>query len=58
MRSYSPDLNLIERLWRFVRKEWLDTAYFDSFAPLKTAIADCLAETQGKYKADMQSLLY
>jgi len=54
---YSPNLNLIERLWRFVRKECLATAYFETFLPFKTAILDCLAQTQGQYKADLQTLL-
>ena len=27
--SYSPNLNLIERLWRFVRKESLDSIYYE-----------------------------
>jgi transposase len=54
---YSPNLNLIERLWRFVRKTTLSTAYFDSFAPFKAAIEDCLAQSQTKYKQDLQTLL-
>src|SRR6266571_5613732 len=29
--SYSPNLNLIERLWGFVRKQSLNSTWFDSF---------------------------
>ena len=29
--SYSPNLNLIERLWRFVRKQSLDSTYYEEF---------------------------
>src|SRR4051812_42208735 len=29
--SYSPNLNLIERLWRFVRKESLNSIYHETF---------------------------
>jgi transposase len=54
---YSPNLNLIERLWRFVRKTALSTAYFDAFAAFKAAILDCLDHTQTKYKQDLQTLL-
>jgi transposase len=54
---YSPNLNLIERLWRFVRKTVLATEYFDSFAPFTAAIQDCLEHTQTKYKQDLQTLL-
>jgi transposase len=54
---YSPNLNLIERLWKFMRQECLATAYFDTFQPFTTAIVTALAQTQGKYKTQLQSLL-
>lgn len=54
---YSPNLNLIERLWRFVRKTALSTAYFNTFAAFKAAIQDCLDHSQTKYKPELQSLL-
>ena len=40
--SYSPHLNLIERLWRFVRKECLYSKYYADFASFKTAISDVI----------------
>jgi transposase len=33
--SYSPHLNLIERLWRFVRKECLYSKYYADFSAFK-----------------------
>lgn len=54
---YSPNLNLIERLWRFVRKTTLSTAYFNTFAAFKAAIQDCLHHSQTKYSQELQSLL-
>jgi transposase len=54
---YSPNLNLIERLWRFVRKTALDNEYFDNFTTFHTAIQACLDQSQTNYKADLQSLL-
>ena len=33
--SYSPHLNLIERLWRFVRKECLYSKYYADFTSFK-----------------------
>jgi transposase len=30
--SYSPNLNLIERLWRFLRKASLDSTYYEDFS--------------------------
>ena len=32
---YSPNLNLIERLWRLMRKEILSTHYYETFEDLK-----------------------
>ena len=32
--GYSPNLNLIERLWRFVRKQSLDSIYYKDFATI------------------------
>lgn len=40
---YSPNLNLIERLWRLVRKEALDGEYYDSPAKFHAAIRDIVA---------------
>lgn len=54
---YSPNLNLIERLWRFVRKTVLSTEYFDKFATFKTAIQSCLAQSQTTYKMELDTLL-
>ena len=54
---YSPNLNLIERLWKFIRQECLATVYFDTFQPFTTVIVAALAQTQGKYKSQLQSLL-
>lgn len=54
---YSPNLNLIERLWRFVRRECLYARYYESFEPFKQAINDCLAETQGRHRNALKSWL-
>ena len=54
---YSPNLNLIERLWKFVRKECLYSTYYAKFAEFKTAISDCLEQTHTKHKSALDSLL-
>ena len=43
--AYSPNLNLIERLWRHVKHEVLYSRYYDSFPKFKTAIMGCVRET-------------
>jgi transposase len=40
--SYSPNLNLIERLWKYVKKECLYSKYYDTFDKFKTAIELCI----------------
>jgi transposase len=54
---YSPNSNLIERLWKFIEKECLYSKYYETFADFKQAIVDCLADTQTKHKQTLTSLL-
>ncbi len=54
---YSPNLNLIERLWRFVKNKCLYSTYYEKFPDFKQAISDCIAESNGKYRQELASLL-
>jgi transposase len=54
---YSPNLNLIERLWKFVKKEVLYSIYYDNFEKFSTAIMECLSQTETKHKKALDSLL-
>jgi len=40
--AYSPNLNLIERLWKFVKKECLYSEYYDTFPDFKQAILNTI----------------
>ncbi len=40
--SYSPNLNLIERLWKFTKKKALRGKHYADFATFRGAIDDCL----------------
>jgi transposase len=55
--GYSPNLNLIERLWRFLRKESLDSTYYEDFAQFITAIDQCLDDLPTVHKGEMETLL-
>lgn len=55
--SYSPNLNLIERLWKFVKKQCLYSQYYADFAAFKTAILQCLDQTHTHHKTDLDTLL-
>ncbi len=54
---YSPNLNIIERLWKFVKKKVIYSCYYDSFPVFKQAISDCIAEAHTTYKDEVESLL-
>lgn len=53
--SYSPNLNLIERLWRYFKKEVCVT-YYEHFGEFKKAVTDFL-DNIGACKNDLMSLL-
>jgi transposase len=55
--SYSPNLNLIERVWRFVRKHSLNSSYYPEFGSFQEAIDQCLDGLHTKYKEEIASLL-
>jgi len=54
--TYSPNLNLIERLWRFVKKKCLYSKYYPTFVDFQQAIVDCIAEADGAHKQELASL--
>jgi len=54
---YSPNLNLIERLWKFVKKQCLYSHYYADFHSFKAAISNCLSQTHTTHKADLDALL-
>jgi DDE superfamily endonuclease len=55
--SYSPNLNLIERLWKFVKKECLGCRVLPTYEAFTTAIEDCLANLDTRHKHQMDTLL-
>jgi transposase len=55
--GYSPNLNLIERVWRFVKKQCLRSAYHPTYEAFTAAIDQCLEQLATKHKGDMDSLL-
>jgi len=56
--SYSPNLNLIERMWRWVRSDCLNSKYFEQFDDLKYTINQSLLMVSlGKKREEMEKLL-
>ena len=55
--SYSPNLNLIERLWKFVKKKCLNNVYYETFDEFKKGINDCLNRVENEYKPELETLM-
>jgi transposase len=54
---YSPNLNLIERLWKFTKKKCLYNRYRETFCHFKEAIDDCLDKVKSAFKEQVKTLL-
>jgi len=54
---YSPIFNLIERLWKFVKKKALYNQYYPKYEQFHQAISDCLKQTDTTYKEELDTLL-
>lgn len=55
--AYSPNLNLIERVWKFVKKQCLYSHYYADFAAFKAAIETCLHDMPTTHRGALDSLL-
>jgi transposase len=55
--SYSPNLNIIERLWKFTKKTILYAKYYESPAIFHQAITDFFQKVNLKYKDDLKNIL-
>jgi transposase len=54
---YSPNLNLIERLWKLTKKECLNSKYYNNFALFSGAILTFLMTMGSTHKKQLDSLL-
>jgi transposase len=55
--SYSPNLNLIERLWKFIKGEVLYAHQYNTFAAFREAIDGCLTKISGEHRSKLKSLM-
>ena len=55
--AYSPNLNLIERLWKLVKTKCLRNRYYENFGDFKAAIDSCLTRLNGSERDSLKSLL-
>lgn len=55
--SYSPNLNLIERLWGFAKRQSVYGKYHANFASFRAAIEDTLARVPTTHANKLASLM-
>jgi transposase len=55
--TYSPNLNLIERFWRFVKKQCLYSKYYPDSTSFQQAILTCIQQAPTTHKDELERLL-
>ena len=53
--TYSPNLNLIERVWKIVKSKVLSSAYYETFCDFCNNIYDCVDTLHHKCASEMAS---
>lgn len=54
---YSPNLNLIERLWKFIKKECIHSRYFQNFQEFSETILEAVSHAYERYPEKLATLL-
>lgn len=54
---YSPNLKLIEQVWKFVKRKCLYSKYYSDFDSFIHANSHCIGRTNGVYKKELDSFL-
>ena len=55
--SYSPNLNLIERLWKFLKRQAIYGRYHPTFAQFRAAIETEMSQLSTTHRTALQSLM-
>ena len=55
--SYSPNLNLIERYWKFLKKKCLYNQFYDDFESFCKAIDEGMEKGSNEYKNELETLM-
>jgi len=55
--AYSPNLNLIERFWKFLKKKCLYSKYYSTFNEFTGAIQQCVEKAHVENKEELETLL-
>lgn len=55
--SYSPNLNIIERLWKWLKKKCLYAKYYESFNDFQQTINNILKIANSEFQQELEALL-
>ena len=55
--AYSPNLNVLERFWKWVKKQCLYGKYYPTSADFQAAIQQCIAQAHSDHLAALERLL-
>lgn len=55
--TYSPNLKLIERFWRFIKKQCLYSKYYADSTSFQQAILTCIQQASTIHKQELEQLL-
>ena len=55
--SYSPNLNLIERYWKWIKKRCLYSKYYENFSAMKSEILNRMSKGHQEDKKELSSLI-
>jgi transposase len=55
--TYSPNLNLIERFWKFVKKQCLYSKYYPDSVSFQQAVIACIEQAPITHQEELKSLL-
>jgi transposase len=55
--SYSPNLNLIERYWKFLKKKCLYNQFYSDFESFCKAIDKCIEKGYNEYRLELKTLM-
>lgn len=55
--AYSPNLNLIERLWKFIKKDCLNGRYYPTHPLFHQAVRDSLAAVNDRHQEALKTTL-
>ncbi len=55
--AYSPNLNLIERLWKLMRKKVISNLYYEKFKDFKDTAFDFLKNDSSSFKQELKQFI-